>query len=80
MKRQITNRRAFVHRRQVPASFVGKIFAIINSIPRVCYRHKWKTIIVILLFYFGRKAWNIYNTWIRPFMDVARQMKGGVEP
>ena len=59
----------------MPSSMLGKLFQAINSIPRVCYRHKWKTLFVIFLFYAGRKVWRIYQTWVKPFMDVARQMK-----
>jgi len=47
-----------------------------KQIVKKLWEHKFKTLAVILLFYGSLKVWRIYNTWIRPFLDIAKSIKG----
>jgi hypothetical protein len=52
------------------------MFELLLKVPRKMWEHKFKSVIVLLFLYLGKKAWNIYTTWIRPVLDIASSMKG----
>jgi hypothetical protein len=39
------------------------------------WTHKFKTLAFIVLLYFARKGWLLYQTYVRPFLDMAKQLK-----
>jgi len=53
---------------------------MLSNIPATAWHHKYKTIFVIVIFYLGKKAWDIYITWIKPFMEMTKMMKGETTP
>ena len=52
------------------------LFKMIKGVPAFLWTHKFKTVLVIFLIYLARKLYNIYQTWIKPFMSIAKSMKG----
>ena len=40
------------------------------------WNNKFKTLAFLILLYVIRKGWLLYQTYIRPFLDVAKSLKG----
>ena len=49
---------------------------VLQKIPKLALRHKWKAFILIIFLYAGHKLYNIYKTWIQPLLGVYKSMKG----
>ena len=65
---------------QTSNSKLSYILEMLSSIPRTAWTHKYKTILALIVFYLGRKVWNLYTVWIRPFLSIAKTMKGDGAP
>lgn len=45
---------------------------ILSNLIKLGWRHKYKTLIIFMFLYYGRKAWSIYTTWIRPMLELKK--------
>ena len=55
-------------------SFLVKM---VTGVPKWMWINKYKTIVAIIVIYFGRKAYIMYKTYLKPLLDVAKSLKGG---
>jgi hypothetical protein len=50
---------------------------MVTAVPRWAYNNKFKTLALLILIYVARKAWIMYQTYVKPFLDIAKSLKGG---
>jgi len=60
---------------QPPAqrSFLARILI---AVPRWAWENKFKTAFVIVFAVIAHKVWTLYKTYVRPFLDIAKSLKG----
>ena len=50
---------------------------MVKAVPLWAWNNKFKTILIIVVVYLARKAWILYQNYVKPFLDIAKSLKGG---
>jgi len=52
-------------------------YRTITAIPKWAWTHKFKTIFIIIIIYLSFKIWKFYTAYIRPFLEMTKDFRGG---
>jgi hypothetical protein len=50
---------------------------MVTAVPVWAWNNKFKTVAFLIIIYVARKAWVLYHAYVKPFLDVARSLRGG---
>ena len=53
------------------------LVTMVTAVPKWAYNNKFKSLALIIIIYAARKAWVMYQTYVKPFLDIAKSLKNG---
>ena len=49
---------------------------MVKGVPKWIWLNKYKSIAALIIIYLARKAYIIYTSYVKPFLDMAKSLKG----